>query len=166
VGGSMAEPPITTDDTLARARGSIDRASAELAERFVELLQVEHAHCLGVCGQLGIPYRTYQRWMSPDGPEDAAEFRRIVLSALDERRRRDLDDAQEAVNGAPGTHAATVWNMRKFRHESRFKRFYEPEPAKVELTGKDGGPVAMTGVPTAELLSLLLSVEKREDTDE
>lgn len=136
-----------------------------MAEQFAELLQEEHSHCLGICGRLGIPYRTYQRWMAPDGPEDAVEFRRIVTAALDEQRRKDLKAAQDAVDEAPGTHAATVWNMRKFRHESRFKRFYADEPAKLELTGKDGGPVEldMRNRSVDELIALVMATGKREE---
>jgi hypothetical protein len=143
------------------------RASAELGEQFAALLAEEHSHQLGVCGQLGIPYSTYKTWMADDPEANAgmAAFRRIVLAAVDKQRRDDLKAAQEAVDEAPGTHAATVWNMRKFRHESRFKRFYADEPAKLELTGKDGGPVEldMRNRSVDELIALAIATGKRED---
>lgn len=148
------------------------RASEELAGRFVKLLQVEHSHQLGVCAQLDIPYTTYKRWLADEDATDrgVAAFRRVVLAGLDERRRADLKAAQQAVEDAPGTHAATVWNMRKFAHESRFKRFYADEPTKVELTGKDGGAVELDlrSKPAEELLAIMLGADavKRGDGDE
>lgn len=141
------------------------RACVELAERFVALLAEEHSHQLGVCGQLGIAYATYKRWMTDDedaAPEVAA-FRKIVLAGLDAQRRKDLKAAEDAVDDAPGTHAATVWNMRKFRHESRFKRFYADEPVKVEHSGKDGGKIEL-GLSAKELLDLY--AKARKDAEE
>lgn len=144
------------------------RASAELADRFADLLAEEHSHQLGVCGQLGIAYATYKRWMSDDedaSPEVAA-FRAIVLRALDARRKEDMRQAREAVEGAPGTHAATVWNMRKWAHEQRFKRFYAEEPARVELTGKDGGAIDFRNMSTEDLLATVLATGQKPDEDE
>jgi hypothetical protein len=148
------------------------RASAELGEQFAALLKVEFSHQLGVCGQLGIPYRTYKDWMAEEHPtnDGIAAFRRVVMAALDERRRADLAEAQRAVDAAPGTHAATVWNMRKFAHESRFRRFYGDDAAasKVELTGKGGGPIEtqLSGLPAKELLELYARARRdAEDGD-
>lgn len=142
----------------------------ELAERFAALLAEPYSHQLGVCGRLGIPYTTYKRWLADEDAAnpDIAAFRRIVLAALDERRRADLEDAERAVDKAPGTHAATVWNMRKFAHESRFRRFYgdDAAAAKVELTGKDGGPVDFRNMSTADLLATVLATGTKPDEDE
>lgn len=164
---SRKRNPDNPDAPFARAR-----ASVELAEQFAELMREEYSHQLGVCGRLGIPYGTYKRWLADEDATDPdiAAFRRIVLAALDERRRADLDAAKQAVEDAPGTHAATIWNMRKFAHESRFRRFYADDAAaaKVELTGKGGGPVQheLAALPAKELLELYANARKDAEDGE
>jgi hypothetical protein len=134
-------------EPLAHVRA---RPCRELGERFAAMLQEPHAHQLGVCARLGIAYASHKRWMAAEEPDaDMAEYQAAVLVGLDNARVADLDDMAVKVEGAPGTHAGTIWNMRKFRHESRFKRFYD-EPTKVELTGKDQGPLQVEGKPTRE----------------
>lgn len=118
------------------------RASKELGEEFAKALQEAHAHQLGVCAKLGILEHQHHDWMrskaEPGTP--VAEYRLAVLRGLDEQRRKDLTDIEVALEAAETGKATPVLNMRKWRHESRFKRFYD-DAAKVEVTGKDGGPI-------------------------
>lgn len=164
---SQLEALIPADDAQlghSRAHASV-RPTVELAGRVAELLEEPESHQLAVTAQLGIPWSTYHDWMS-GRVASAVEFRAVVLRALEKRRRADLDDMVRAIEDAPGSHAATIWNMRKFRHEGRFKRFYADEPTKVELTGKDGGPIEqqLSGLPAKELLELY--AKARKDADE
>lgn len=123
--------------TISRAR-----ASKELGELFAEALKEPHSHQLGVCAKLGIVHHLHVEWMRAkrEPGSDVAAYQMAVVAALDARRIADLNDMEEAVNDAPGTHAATVFNMRKHRHESRFRRFYD-DPQKVEVSGPDQGPI-------------------------
>lgn len=160
----------TVQSGQSRARASV-RPTVELARRFAELLEEPESHQLVVSARCGIPWTTYKDWMS-GCVASATEFRAIVLEALDKRRRADLADMAEAVEEAPGTHAATILNMRKFRHEGRFKRFYkDDEPTKLELTGKDGGAVELDlrSKSVDDLVSLMLAADQvkrgKEDDD-
>ncbi|HEY3499252.1 MAG TPA: hypothetical protein VGK73_31400 [Polyangiaceae bacterium] len=146
------------------------RASKELAERFAELLKEPHSHQLGVCAQLGIQWHNHMDWMRarPEPGSDVDDYQRIVLAALDAQRRRDLTDMATDVEEAAGTHAATILNMRKWRHESRFKRFYD-DAQKVEHSGPNGGPIDVRDLSTAsdkDLLGLLAVTKTKADDAE
>ena len=160
--GNVASEP------LAPTRARPNKA---LGEQFAELMKEPHAHQLGVCARMRISYATFKRWMANEEPDaDLAEFQAAVLDGLDRARRADLTDMETAVLAAAGTHAGTVWNMRKHRHESRFKRFYD-DPQKVELTGKDGGPVEhkhafVAQLPDSELLAIVTGDKKLPSGDE
>jgi hypothetical protein len=154
--GGMSEPKPTS----ARAR-----VCKALGEQFAELLKERDSHQLGVCAKLGIPWWLHMECMAeraePGTP--VGDYQLAVLAALDDRRRADMDDMRDDVVNAPGTHVATIWNMRKHRHESRFRRFYD-EPQKVELTGKDGGPIhhkheAVAAMSDAQLEAYLAKKE-------
>lgn len=146
----------TMADTPARAR-----ANKELGAKFAHLLDtMPHSHQLGVCAELRIPWRTHMRWMAADSDEDSdlAEYQGEVIAALARQRARDLDDIEVAVEAAEGSKTATVWNMRKHRHESRFKRFYDEVPTtKHEHSGPDGKPIqvdAYARMSDAQLLAI------------
>lgn len=118
------------------------RACRALGLKFAELLGERHSHQLGVCARLGIPWRTHMSWMAKDasGDADLTAYQCEVLAGLDAQRVADLDDIDRVVGDAavePG-RVSTLWNVRKHRHEGRFKRFYD-DPTKVELSGPDGG---------------------------
>lgn len=121
------------------------RANKELGAKFAHLLlTMPHSHQLGVCAELRIPWHTHKRWMSTEAEEgsDVAEYQAEVMAALAKQRAKDLDDIDTAVEVAEGSKASTVWNVRKHRHESRFKRFYEDTaPQKHEHSGPDGKPI-------------------------
>jgi len=142
------------DDGLAVAKR---RANRELGERFAELLSEKNSHQLGVCAKLGIPYRTHAHWMAQEAEpgSDIAEYQSAVLAGLDAARRADLDDIDLAIDESEGSHVGTVWNSRKHRHDSRFKRFYEPDTQKVELTGKDGAPIDVRARPMTRAEALV-----------
>ena len=136
------------------------RANAELGRRFAELLAEPLSHQLGVCGKLGIPWRTHVRWMAADAEPDSdlAAYQCAVLEALDRQRIEDLKDIDVGVERAPGTHVGTFWNVRKHRHESRFRRFYEDATSKVEVSGPEGAPMQHEHrqlLPRAEALAEL-----------
>jgi hypothetical protein len=128
-------------DTSARARVS---ACRELGKAFAELLSEDDSHQLGVCAQLGIPWRKHMRWMAADAEPgtDVADYQSEVMAALDRQRRLDLEQGQTQLDGCHPAKSGAQFNMFKFRHESRFKRFYEEtQKHEIELTGKEGGPV-------------------------
>lgn len=134
----------------ARARS---RANAELGRMFAELLKEPDSHQLGVCAKLGIPWRTHMDWMAArvEPGTDLADYQSAVLAALDEQRRLDLENGQSLLDNCHPAKANAQFNMFKFRHENRFRRFYSDEEAsapkqQVELTGKDGGPVETSNV--------------------
>lgn len=155
----MAEADDGTTKPHPRAR-----ATKELGRQFAAELLQPHSHQLGACGRLGIPWRTHTRWMAAQAEPgtDLADYQSEVLAALDKLRIADLKEIETAVDDAPGTHAATVWNVRKHRHESRFKRFYD-DPAKheVELSGKDGG-----AIETSATLRYVVHLPPAEQPDE
>lgn len=129
--------------TPERARASI--ANGALGRRFAELLE-DGSHQLGVCGKLGIPWRTHMEWMAakPDAGSPLAAYQGAILAALDRLRMVDLEEAQTKLDGCHPAKAGAQFNLFRFRHENRFKRFYADETAQkhqVELTGKEGGPV-------------------------
>ncbi len=144
-------------DTPLRAR-----ANRELGLRFAHLLAtLPHSHQLGVCAELRIPWRTHMRWMATDAEEgsDVAEYQAEVMAALAKQRAKDLDDIDTAVEVAEGSKASTVWNVRKHRHESRFKRFYEDAaPLKVAMTDSEGNDLAT--VPTTALIGMLAQTKE------
>lgn len=146
------------------------RASKELGELFAKALQAPHAHQVGVCARLGILDYMHFDWMraqaEPGTP--VALYRLEVLRGLDEQRSKDLTDIATDVEAAAGTHAATILNMRKWRHESRFKRFYD-DTTKVEHSGPNGGPIDvrdLSKAKDAELLSILDKTVKDPDASE
>lgn len=108
---------------------------------------------MGVCARLRVPYSTFKDWMravpGEDDP-DLAEFQSLVISALDQARVADIERAEQALDAAHPAKASATLNIHTFHHEKRFKRFYqgddEPKASKVELTGKDGGPLETTNV--------------------
>jgi hypothetical protein len=130
------------------------RPNAELGEEFARLLGEPHAHQLGVCGKMGLSYRSYKRWMAADVDEDdckqdLADFQRIVLSALEDARVRDieaLDHAVDCLQGPDVAKAGAYVNKHTFHHQNRFKRFYanddEPKKAELDIGNKDGKPFA------------------------
>lgn len=115
-----------------------------LGEAFAALLAEPYAHQLGVCAKLGIPWSTHMTWMGKDADPDSdvAQYQSIVLGALDDQRRLDLDGGQTQLDNAHPAKASAQFNMFRFQHENRFRRFYgDQEVKKVELTGKDGEPL-------------------------
>lgn len=145
-GESLAEP--SSESSLSRARAVTKHPTPELGRAFAALLGEQLSHQLGVAARLGIPWRTHGRWMAADAEpgSDLAVYQAEVLAALDRQRVKDLTEIADAVDDAPGTHAATIWNVRKHRHESRFKRFYDDASKhEVELSGPEKGPVETSG---------------------
>lgn len=120
------------------------RACRALGLDFAELLKERHSHQLGVCARLGIPWRTHMSWMAKDasGDDDLTAYQCEVLAGLDRQRVADLDDIDVLVEEAETGKASTLWNVRKHRHEGRFKRFYD-DPAKLEVSGPDGGALQL-----------------------
>jgi hypothetical protein len=145
---------------FARARGEM-LPTVELAEQVAKLLEEPYSHQLGVCGQLGLSYRTYKTWVGDDSPEHAHEFRRIVLAALERKRVADLQRGEQVLEDAHPAKAGPCFNMWKFQHESRFKRFYQDDPVKVEHTGKDGADL---GLSIKEVLKLY--IDSRKDAED
>lgn len=140
------------------------RANKETGEAFAALLAEKHSHQLGCCAKLGIPWSTHMRWMASTAAEgsDLEAYQKAVLVALDEQRKRDLDEIDVQLETAEPNRIATMWNVRKHRHESRFKRFYEADAQKVELTGAGGGPVQMTALTREQALAELRELAKTD----
>lgn len=137
------------------------RASKELGQAFAKLLEEPYSHQLGVSAQLGIPWRAHTEWMSLKAEPDSelAAYQSEVLAALDKQRRADLKGMEVAIEDAETGKVATIWNMRKHRHESRFRRFYEDAKQSIELSGPDGGAIqvdAVSKMSDAELRKLAM----------
>lgn len=124
-----------------------------LGEQFSALLSEPHAHQLGVCGRLRIPYRTYKDWMAkqPEPGSPLEEFQGIVLEALDRARVRDLQNIVVTVEAADNAKASTLANVLLHSHKNRFKRFEEAAKSEIELSGPDGAPLQTQAVPPKPL---------------
>lgn len=138
-GGALASSPAGR--TSARARRNPD---AELGKRFADLLEGPDAHQIDACAALGIPWRTHMDWMAanPKQGSDLADYQSEVLKALGRQRRLDLEGGQESLDRCHPAKAGAQFNMFRFRHEARFRRFYADDSAhKVEISGPNGGPI-------------------------
>jgi hypothetical protein len=127
-------------ETSERARAST--ANGALGRKFAALLEEKNSHQLGVCARLGIPHSTHMRWMAADTEtgSDLAAYQAAVLLGLDRQRMLDLEQAQEKLDQCHPAKAGAQFNMFKFSHENRFKRFYgdDAQRHEIALTGKDG----------------------------
>lgn len=126
------------------------RASKELGELFEAALKEPHAHQVGVCAKLGIDEWRHWEWMRSKEDEHQA-YRQAVIRGLDHARIEDIKATDTAIEAADSAHCSVVWNSRKHRHESRFKRFYEEPAQKVELSGPEGAPLQVQALPSAQL---------------
>lgn len=120
-----------------------------LGEAFAKQLEEPLSHQLGVTAELGINWRQHMRWMAAEyesGSQGEA-YQLLVTRALDKQRRLDLEEMQNKLDVAHPAKATAQVNVSRFVHENRFKRFYGDEDVKrVELTGKDGGPLETAAV--------------------
>ncbi len=152
--GGRVESSERARETPARSQAPLKRPCRcpcrVLGEAFASALEEPYSHQLGVCGRLGIAWSTHMRWMAADAEPDSdlAEYQSAVLSALDRQRRLDLENGQSQLDQAHPAKAGAQFNMFRFQHENRFKRFYgDQESAKrVELSGPDGGPIETANV--------------------
>lgn len=88
----------------------------------------------------GISRKTYWRWL--DGEDEASEaFQREVLPALYEQARAAEQKAESDI--ASGLNGSSAWaNWHKWKLEGRYRKIFgDLAPTRVELTGKDGGPI-------------------------
>lgn len=115
----------------------------QLGEAFAELLGEPYADQQGVTAELGINYRVHMRWMAKEWEPgtDGEAYQMTVLAALDRQRRLDLENGQAQLDASHPAKAATQFNMFRFQHENRFRRFYGDAVQKVQLSGEDGGPI-------------------------
>jgi hypothetical protein len=149
------------------------KPTAELAERFAELLAQPHAHQLGVCAQLQLSYATYKRWMAKDLNDvdddmEHVQFQAIVLQALERERVKDIQKLDKEFDGLDGARVAVAGplvNKHTFHHQNRFKRFYanddEPKRTEVDLGNKDGAAFKTSnrhGLTEATRRALITSV--------
>ena len=123
-------------------------------------LQEKHAHQLSACTKVGIPYRTHKDWMAKKADEgsELEAYQREVLLGLIEQSAAALDAMEEAVKAAPGTHATSTFNMLKWRYENRFRSLHDEPAQKVELTGKDGEPLANASI--TDLISIIRQTQE------
>lgn len=109
----------------------------------------------------GIAERTYYRWL--DGEEEGhLAFQAEVLPALYDQAKMAEAEAERAIGCVEG--GSGPWqSWHRWKLEKRFRRIYGAvAEQKIELTGKDGGPVEtreLRDLPTDELLSLLKATE-------
>lgn len=135
---------MTEAGTLARARAFADRVATHIRGG---------CHQLGACAKAGLPWRTHMRWMAADAAEgsDLAYYQSQVLDALEDQRQASLKAGAKAVEDADPSKANAAFNVWKLGHDGRFKRFetHDSEATKVELTGAEGGPLAVAAVPAS-----------------
>lgn len=153
-------------DKLSASRARADR-DLEQARLIAEHLRA-HPGCFVESAALaaGMVPRTYYRRMAGD-TEECLAFQRIVGPALQEHAEKLLEEARRDIESAEGGSSAYV-NWHKWLLPKRHPRLFGEQPAeqKVELTGKDGGPVQFANMSTPELLELYLGTGKSEDEGE
>lgn len=113
----------------------------------------------------GMNPRTYHRHMAGSTEDDLA-FQDIVLPALHEHADWLLRQAKADIESAEGGSSAYV-NWHKWLLPKRHPKLFGEQagPQRVELTGKDGGPVETSfNLPPRELLELY--AKARKDADE
>lgn len=134
----------------ARARPYMASPTRELAEEISRHLAQPKASLVGACAMAGVYYRTVKRWLAAEVTEETdpelADFQVIVVGAMERERVRDLltlDIEFNALRGMASSKAGPLVNKHVHYHTNRFRRFYADDeaPSKVELTGKDGGPL-------------------------
>jgi hypothetical protein len=151
-------------DNLSASRARAERW-LECARKIAEHLRT-HPGCFVESAALagGMNPRTYRRHMEGTSDDDLA-FQAIVLPALQEHAEALLESARRDIESAEGGSSAYV-SWHKWLLPKRHPKLFGDQPAQVELTGKDGGPVALTHLGTAELLALHLHADKRDEPDE
>lgn len=157
---AASPPPVPP--AHARARVERRQPTVELAERISELLAEPHASLVGSCARAGVDYKTVKRWLAAELDErpDCEQFQAIVLAALERERVRDLDDLEnrlDALGGPTVAKAGALVNMTTWRHDNRFKRFYQeddaPKKLAMEHTGANGGAIKTANVSVGRGLS-------------
>jgi len=112
---------------------------------------------------IGVPMRTFNDWL--DGTDDAAvAFADGVLGGYAEAARKGEEEAfrdimGSADKGPSGPHSS----FHRWRLEKRWPRVFGGQ--RVEVTGKDGGPVQhqdVTNMTAGELVGLVQAAEDDE----
>lgn len=153
-----------SDLSASRARADEMRSKGRVMAEYLRA----HPGCFIESAALaaGLVPRTYRRWIEHEG-EEYRGFQAEVLPALHEHAEKLLEEARKDIDSADGGSSAWAgwhkWLLPK-RHPKLFGE--QPAESKVELTGKDGGPVQLAGVPTDELLKLYLGTAPKADEDE
>ena len=157
---AASPPPVAPAD--ARARVYRHSPTVELAERISAFLAEPHASLVGSCARAGVPFRTVQRWMAADTEErpECEAFQNVIFEAMERERVRDLDDLEsrlDALGGPTVAKAGALVNMTTWRHDNRFKRFYQeddaPKKLAMEHTGANGGAIKTATVNVGRGLS-------------
>jgi hypothetical protein len=134
---------VADAESLARARSkelSVEDARAK-GKVVADALRAD-SRCFQIEAALkaGMSQATYYRLL--DAETDAGEaFQAEVLPALFEQARSEEERAERDIGTAE--NGSSAWgNWHKWRLEKRYRKLFgDLSVQKVELTGKDGGPV-------------------------
>lgn len=161
---------VDTVNTLSRARArpvTVDEAREKGKAVAAYLRADQKAFQEQAALAAGINVRTYHSWLSGSDETDLA-FQAEVLPAVMECARKAEEQAEQDIGCTEnGSGAWSSWWRWKLAQRYR-KIFGDLAPQKVELTGKDGGPIELAAVQSksdAELRRLALA-DDAEDGDE
>ena len=118
------------------------KLNAEVTRKVCEAVKLGSTYA-DAAGYAGISYTTFKEWMASDAPEFAA-FSAAVQSAQASGKIGLLAKIEKAVND--GAWQAAAWKLE--RRDPEYAR-----RERVELTGKDGGPVKVDHGPDLSKLT-------------
>ena len=142
--------------------GRPTKLTPEVRDRIIEALRAGNYQD-AAAAYAGIGPATFYRWMergrAADAEPDYREFREAVERARAEAEVRNVALVQRSA--ADGTWQAAAWFLER-SYPSRWGR-----RERHEVTGADGGPVALTVDPeTLESKVAAIIAARREGTDD
>lgn len=122
------------------------------------LLGIRGGNYLNVaCELAGVSYRTFRRWMviaeDPDGDPAYAEFAEKVAQAEAQAEAANIAVIRQAARptkNRQGDWKAAAW-LEERRHPQRWGR---RDTTAVEVSGPDGGPIAIDATVKADVESI------------
>jgi hypothetical protein len=146
---------MSDGESLARARSeAMTPDEARERGRVVAAALRADARCFQQEAALkaGILPARYWRLLDGDSPTCEA-FQAEVLPAVYEQARAEEQRAEGDIGSAE--NGSSAWgNWHRWRLEKRYRKLYGDLAQKVELTGKDGGPVEQDVTVTAAVVVL------------
>lgn len=112
----------------------------------------------------GLSEPRYYEALSGDS-EGHLAFQTEVLPALFEQAKKAEVRAEADI--ASGENGSSAWaNWHKWKLSQRYRKIFGDLAQKVEVTGKDGGPIKtldMAQLPTEQLIEMLKESDREDD---